>query len=108
MAEVSIYREFNEFGINTETRFTVDEDVNMADALVKYGITYKNKLFAIACAEKIFEGWVPENCFVIGREDDGTIYFKRNDIVSIYWLDDLSTILAEFKEKELDSKEKEL
>ena len=101
MAEVSIYREFNKFGINTETRFTVDEDVNMADVLVKYGILYKNKQFAIARAEKIFEGWVPENCFVIGREDDRTIYFKKNDIVSIHWLDDLSTILVDFKEKEL-------
>lgn len=101
MAEVSIYREFDKFGINTETWFTVDEDVNMADVLANYGITYKNKRFAIARAEKIFEGWVPENCFVIGREDDGTIYFRKNDIVSVYWLDDLSSILVDFKEKEL-------
>ena len=101
MAEVSIYREFDKFGINTETWFTVDEDVNMADVLVKYGILYKNGLFAVACAENIFEGWVPENCSVIGREDDRTIRFRKNDIVSSDWLDDISTILVDFKEKEL-------
>ena len=62
----------------------------------------KNGIFhagckAVAPASIIFED-APEDCIVIGTEDDGTIYFSSSDIMSVAWVPDFIKVLTKISD----------
>ena len=107
MTTIVVYREFDEFGVNTRTSFSAtSEKVNMEQALKNFDISYiNNGSFAIARADKVFEGVMSENFFVIGQEINEVIYFRLENISSIHELKNLSCLINDFindfEEKEL-------
>ena len=103
MTTVFVCRDFDEFGVNTQTRFSaVSEKINMERALKNFDISYSNDgSLAIARADKIFEGAGLEEYFVIGKEINKVIYFRLEDIASINELKNFSRLINNFEEKEL-------
>ncbi len=89
----TVYRQFNEWGRCISVRIIMNEDCDRKKVIEELA---KNGIFFSGCkaAASASAFWnVPVGCVVTGTEDDGTIYFSRDDVLSKYWISDFIRVL---------------
>ena len=91
----TVYRQLNEWGRCSSVRIVMNEDCDYKEVIEEF---VKNGIFLSGCkaaapASTIFDNIV-SGCIVTGTEDDGTIYFSRDDVFNVYWVPDFINVLS--------------
>jgi len=91
----TVFRQFDQWGRCSSVDITINEDCDyqkIIEEFAKKGIFFSG-CKAAAPASIIFDNIIP-GCVVTGTEDDGTIYFSRDDVFHADWIPDFIDVLT--------------